>query len=594
LLCLLAPAARASDPGTEFEKLIGPLVARSLQDTSGVDDDPLIARWVREMGARVSAASPRRDIPYHYRILRTDVENAYTLPGGTIFVTRGLLDGVDSDDELAAVLAHEAGHVAKRHALQQIGANVLTLGILAAIPGGKYNTLQTTAYYANILRTLHKSREMEAQADEYGVRFAAEGGYDPNGLVRFFAGLDGSEPSRLEQYFATHPTPRQRVADARRSELVARPTPELREEAARYYQARGLRGEAEIALRGGDPLALPPLPGLPVRLPAYLATDRRTVGREADAVRNALRPAFRARQVGSRLRTLLLINNQPSDPRWLYIAARTFGIQADIENVYARTLRVARTAPPTWDALARYDIDAAPGDPLALEGSLGRAETIRSLERVRGAATPLTRAARAVAFVAGDLNNRFWRPGGTVAWVRYLTLEATLRYAESELARADKMSGRAWRLLSMARVRRYQARLTELVPEGDAERRTLWADLTQRRFGAAFPTAGPTGDATVRAALAVELGESATALDARRGTATWADWALANKGIPENIATAMRLLTLDLERETAAADRKRTTSAGAGGAMGGGFGQPGGVAVERVPALADGNAQPGR
>ena len=556
LLFAASTAANASDPGTELEKAIGPLIARSLQDTSGVDTDPLLLRWVETVGAKVSAPSPRRDIPYTFRILRTDVENAVTLPGGTIFVTRGLLDGVDSDEELAGVLAHESAHVAKRHALQQIEGNAVYLGLLTAIQGRKYNTLRTTAYFYNLLRTLQKSRESEWEADEYGIQFAAAAGYDPNGLVHFFEAIGPDNSSRLEQYFQTHPTPQQRIADARKSELITRPTPALREEAARGYVARGLLGEAEIVRQGGDSLTLPPLPTVPL-LPPYLARDRREVGQEAQAVQTALNPTFQARKIGSRLQTLLLINNEPGDVRWLYELARVYAVQSQIDDLTARVARVARVAPPTWDALVRYQSAATPGDPSAIEGSLGRGETRRALERVRGASKPIARAARAVDVVLAELNDRFWRPDGALGWVRFAVLEATLRYAESELARADRWSGQAWRLLSLARIRRYQLRLTELAPENDAPRRALWADLAQRRFGVAFPTRGLTGNATVRAAFAVETGQSASKIEAERGDVTWADWTL-KKGTPENVATAMRLLTLDMEREVVALERRRT------------------------------------
>ncbi|MEI6432927.1 MAG: hypothetical protein WCP07_12140, partial [bacterium] len=103
--------------------------------------------------------------------------------------------------------------------------------------------------------------------------------------------------------------------------------------------------------------------------------------------------------------------------------------------------------------------------------------------------------------------------------------------------------------LATARIRRYQTALTLLVPQDDIQKRALWYELASRRFGIWFPVSGPTGEATVRAALALEINKSASELTATRGDTLWADYVLTQKGIPENIATALRMLTLDVERE---------------------------------------------
>jgi hypothetical protein len=166
-----------------------------------------------------------------------------------------------------------------------------------------------------------------------------------------------------------------------------------------------------------------------------------------------------------------------------------------------------------------------------------------------------------VAAVLVDLNNHYLRPrGNSEPWLRYAALEGSLRYAESELSRADAASGQAWRLLSLAQVRRYQARLDEIVPAKDAGRRALWRRLLTDRFGMTVEpedTAVDSGAVTVRAALGKQTGKANAELEQGRAGASWADWILVHKGTPENIATAMRLLTLDLERELAAEARMK-------------------------------------
>jgi len=162
-----------------------------------------------------------------------------------------------------------------------------------------------------------------------------------------------------------------------------------------------------------------------------------------------------------------------------------------------------------------------------------------------------------VAAVLADLNNRFYNPKGNAAWLRYGSLEALLQYAESEIGRADKMSGEAWRTLSVARVRRYQNRLDNLIPETNGEGRTLWYELASQRFGATFPQTGATGAVSVQVALAIETGKVPAELETGRGATPWADWIVKSGGAPENIATALRLLTLDWEREMAARENER-------------------------------------
>jgi hypothetical protein len=501
----------------------------------------------------VAGQAPRRDVPYSFRILEPAWRTRRPLPGGFVFVTRGLLDEIESDDELAGILAHESAHVSKRHATQQIGENLLVLLLISQIKGKNADTYRTAAQVYNVLRVLNKSREHEAQADALGLGFAQTAGYDPNGLVRFFERLDanGREPGRLQQYLATHPSPRRRIRSARENPVVRKSDPVLREETAAGYEARGLRASAAALRAGRDPLRLPPLPPS-VLLAPEAAAARRQVWDRANENRRRLTGAFRAQQVGGALQQILLVNYQ-LDLRWVYLAARAYGIQTDAQNVYAQTLRVLRTAPPTYDALAgRPEPDTAEN---VRRGELEAAEAVR---RASEAVRPLTRASQAAAAVLTDLNNPLYHPKGGLAWARYGALEGLLRYAETELARADRASGQAWRVLAFARIRRYEARVSQLVPGSDPARRALFSDLAGRRIlgnggGTVFPGSGdlPTGGAAIQAALSVQQNRPLELVAAGRGETLWADWVRADpNSVPENIATVLRLLTLDLERET--------------------------------------------
>jgi len=559
------PARAADRLDTVLEKIIGKPVAWALVEASGTDDDPLLLNWVRGVGGQVAGQAPRQDVPYSFRILGTSVANAQAAPGGFVFVTRGLLDEIESDDELAGILAHESAHVSKRHATQQIGENLLVLLLISQIKGKNADTFRTAAQVYNALRTLNKSREQESQADTLGLTFAQTAGYDPNGLVRFFERLEagGREPGRLQQYLATHPSPRQRVRSARENPVVHKSDPALREATAAGYEARGLRASAAALRAGRDPLRLSPLRS--VLLAPDAAAARRQVWDRANENRQRLTGAFRAQQVGGALQQILLVNYQ-LDVRWVYLAARAYGIQTDAQDAYAQTLRVLRTAPSTYDALA------AANEPETTENvRRGELEAAEAVRRAGEAVQPLTNASRAAAAVLTDLNNPLYHPKGNLAWARYGVLEGLLRYAETELGRANRASGIAWRTLAFARIRRYEARVSRLVPEGDPARRALFADLAARRIlgnasGAAFPGAAnlPAGGAAIQAALSIELNQPLELVAAGRGDMPWADWVRANKNsVPENIATVLRLLSLDLEREVFLLDDKPPTPAAA-------------------------------
>lgn len=556
LVLNLCAAARAEDLETSAEKALGRIAARALMDTSGVDTDPLLQDWVKRVGAKVAARSPRKNVRSEFTILGTDIANAFTLPGGSVFVTRGLLDSVDSDDELASVLAHETGHVAKKHAIQQIEGNLVfaALGLTLRRTGNEGAATVTSVY--NLFRTLSKSREMESQADEEGITFAYEAGYDPRGLVEFFNRISGGRQSLLDPYLATHPSPEKRIAAARTNPLVAESEAGIREAVAKGYATRGFPGLAALVRRGENPFLMPP-PSYPP-LEASLRPQREMVLQEAAGGRKDLGGAYKARRIGISLQQLLLINSDLGDLRWAYLASRAYSVQSRVDDCYARTLRVLRAAPGSYDGLAAYTGSGA-DDATATDTAQGRRELDQAVKRVRGATKPLERASTAVAAVLVDLNNHYLRPrGNSEPWLRYAALEGSLRYAESELSRADRASGQAWRLLSRAQVRRYQARLTQIVPTGDENRRALWRRLMTDRFGITGEQAIPdteTGAATVQAALGRQTGKTEAEMEQGRAGSSWTDWIQFQKGIPENIATAMRLLTLDLEREIAAEAR---------------------------------------
>jgi predicted Zn-dependent protease len=115
------------------ELKLGEEEARKVAQEMGIVEDEPIATYVREVGARLAQHSPRQDVEYRFLVVDSDMINAFALPGGHIYVTRGLLARVNSEDELANVIGHEIGHVAARHAVQRV-TRAAPLAVATGIP----------------------------------------------------------------------------------------------------------------------------------------------------------------------------------------------------------------------------------------------------------------------------------------------------------------------------------------------------------------------------------------------------------------------------------------------------------------------------
>ena len=158
------------------------------------------------------------DVPYTVELIDDKQVNAFALPGGPIYFYRGLVDLAGSDDEVAAVFAHEISHVVKRHSAQQISdANIK--GILAGILAGSSGDLVQNLVGAGLtLDQLRFSRKDEAQADEFGFRYLTQAGYDPQAMASFFqkmeAATEKGKGSRDPEWLRSHPLTKTRIEKA--------------------------------------------------------------------------------------------------------------------------------------------------------------------------------------------------------------------------------------------------------------------------------------------------------------------------------------------------------------------------------------------
>ena len=196
---------------TEKEIDIGRGVAATVAGRYPISRDTAINRYVNLVGLAVASADPRGDIAYHFAVLDTPDVNAFASPGGYIFITRGALNLIESEAELAGVLAHEVGHVNRRHVIEGLRKSDtmravrdqadLNGGVLDQVVGAGANTLFTGL-----------SRGDELEADSLGFEYASAAGYDPGGLANFITRLNRhSGEGPVSELFATHPRPEERL-----------------------------------------------------------------------------------------------------------------------------------------------------------------------------------------------------------------------------------------------------------------------------------------------------------------------------------------------------------------------------------------------
>lgn len=217
--CAVNPVTRRPEVtliSTAREKELGEEQAQLVAESMGILHDERLTAYVAEVGARVAARSPRTDVTYVFQIVDQKEPNAFALPGGTVYVSRGMLALLESEDELAGVLGHEIAHVAAKHAVQRV-ARAAPLGVVtgigAAVTGlvsPQLGSLVAGAgMAANAAVLAPYGRAQESEADRVGAAMAADAGYDPAALARALASLARDEAQRGDDrrsdWFATHP-----------------------------------------------------------------------------------------------------------------------------------------------------------------------------------------------------------------------------------------------------------------------------------------------------------------------------------------------------------------------------------------------------
>lgn len=183
--------------------------------------DPTVRTYVSVLGRELSGYASGADYPYSFSVADDRELNAFALPGGPIWINRGVLETADNEAQVAGVLAHEIAHVSARHTARQLTKSLWTTGILYVVGAVADGSDDWRAQAVNLAAMVTAgsvmtkfSRNDEKAADRDGVRILEQAGYDPRGLLEFMEMLDAQQtrsPNAVARFFATHPAPRDRV-----------------------------------------------------------------------------------------------------------------------------------------------------------------------------------------------------------------------------------------------------------------------------------------------------------------------------------------------------------------------------------------------
>jgi predicted Zn-dependent protease len=210
---------------------LGKEAAAETAATVGIADNPRAAAYLAKLGQELAAKTERPKLPWRFQIADDPVVNAFALPGGFVFVTRGLMAHLNSEAQLATVVGHEIGHVTARHSVNQLSkASLAQVGL--AVGTAVSDTIGQLAQLGSAglqLLFLKYSRDHERQADTLGFRYAQVAGYDVRTMPAVFATLarvsEASGATALPTWLASHPSPDDRIQHIEHLIAERRPAP---------------------------------------------------------------------------------------------------------------------------------------------------------------------------------------------------------------------------------------------------------------------------------------------------------------------------------------------------------------------------------
>lgn len=228
---VLALAACSTNPATgrsqfdmlspEQEIALGTEAAPQLiQEFGGPIPSPDVQAYVNEVGRRVAATVEPEfaDLPWEFHAVNSPIINAFALPGGKVFVSRGMLEAMTNEAQLAGVLAHEVGHVTARHVNERVtqqtglGLGVAVVGAVIGDGGTSAQIVQAASQIGGDLVLKSFSRDQEHESDTLGLRYMTRAGYSAEGMLQVMQILESAGGGGVE-WLSTHPNPGSRIEE---------------------------------------------------------------------------------------------------------------------------------------------------------------------------------------------------------------------------------------------------------------------------------------------------------------------------------------------------------------------------------------------
>jgi predicted Zn-dependent protease len=210
-------------PGTQQEVAMGNDYAQQVEQQLPMVRDPEIVRYINLLGDSIARVVDDRGLTWRFNVVDQNEINAFAVPGGHIYVYRGLIEKTTNMSELAGVMGHEIAHVTQRHSMKQMAsaqrANAGVTGLCIFVPGACQGVAGLGVQAIGAGAFAKFSRDDESEADRYGVTYVTRAGIDPRGMPSMFRILIAERkrnPSGLDAFFASHPVEESRVQETER------------------------------------------------------------------------------------------------------------------------------------------------------------------------------------------------------------------------------------------------------------------------------------------------------------------------------------------------------------------------------------------
>jgi len=245
LSCAAVNQLNLLSPKDEVE--IGRQASQQVEKEMPMYDDREGVAYIDSLGQALVGASKLTTFAYHFNVVDSDDVNAFALPGGYLYVNRGLIEAAETESELAGVIGHEIGHVVGHHGARQISKQYGLAVLIELIAGEQGNATlarDIAAQFASFgagLTLLKYGRLAEQEADDFGVQSTYQAGVDPEGVASFFEklmALHAREPKGVEVWFSTHPPTNERVSFVRGEIEKLAPKPGLKKTSDRFEHIR--------------------------------------------------------------------------------------------------------------------------------------------------------------------------------------------------------------------------------------------------------------------------------------------------------------------------------------------------------------------